>query len=58
MEKSNEVADYYPAISAQLEKQKNKQNNLLTLTVSCEKRSCLNRSKKKKVEPKTNKKYW
>ena len=37
MEKSNEVADYYPAISAQLEKQKNKQNNLLTLTVSSEK---------------------
>ena len=32
--------DYYPTISAQ-----NKQNNLLTLTVSCEK-SCLTRRKK------------
>ena len=28
-------------------KQTNKQNNLLTLTVSCEKRSCLIRSQKK-----------
>ena len=29
-------------------KQTNKQNNLLTLTVSCEKKSCLIRSKRKK----------
>ena len=28
-----------------------KQNNLLTLTVSCEKRNCLIRSKKKKTKP-------
>ena len=34
-------------------KKTNKQkNNLLTLTVSCEKRSCLIRSKKKKAKPK------
>ena len=32
-------------------KQTNKQNNLLTLTISCEKRSCLIRSKKKKTKP-------
>ena len=39
--------DYYPIISAQETKQTNKQNNLLTLTVSCEK-SCLIREKKVK----------
>ena len=33
-------------------KQINKQNNLLTLTVSCEKRSCLIRSKKKRAKQK------
>ena len=38
--------DYYPTISAQETKQTNKQNNLLTLTVSYEK-SCLIRRKKK-----------
>ena len=32
-------------------KQTNKQNNLLTLTVSCEKSSCSIRSKKKKTKP-------
>ena len=37
--------DYYPTISAQETKQRNKQSNLLTLTVSCEK-SCLIRRKK------------
>ena len=37
--------DYYSTISAQETKQGNKQNNLLTLTVSCEK-SCLIRRKK------------
>ena len=45
LEESNEVVDYHPAISAQETKQTNKQINLLTLTVSCEKRSCLIRSK-------------
>ena len=35
----------------QTNKQANKQSNPLTLTVSCEKRSCLIRSKKKKVKP-------
>ena len=44
-EKSKEVVDYYPTISAQETKQRNKQNNLLTLTVSCEK-SCLIRRNK------------
>ena len=47
--KSNEVADYYPAISAQEAKQTNKQtkkqNSLLTMAVSCEK-SCLIRKKR------------
>ena len=38
--------DYYPATSTQETKQTNKQNNLLTLTVSYEK-SCLIRRKKK-----------
>ena len=37
--------DYYPIITAQETKQGKKQNNLLTLTVSCEK-SCLIRRKK------------
>ena len=37
--------DYYPTISVQETKQGNKRNNLLTLTVSCEK-SCLIRRKK------------
>ena len=45
LEKSNEVVDYYPTISAQETKQTNKQNNLLTLTVSC-KKSCQIRRKK------------
>ena len=35
-EKSNEVLDYYPTVSAQETKQTNKQNSLPTLTVSCE----------------------
>ena len=35
----------------QTNKQTSKQSNPLTLTVSCEKRSCLIRSKKKKVKP-------
>ena len=39
--------DYYRTNSAKETKQTNKQNNLLTLTVSYEKRSCLIRSKKK-----------
>ena len=57
MKKSNKVAEYYPTISAQETKQTNKQSNPLTLTVFCEKRSCLIRSKKKKLKPKkTNKK--
>ena len=38
---------YYPTNSAKETKQTNKQNNLLTLTVWYEKRSCLIRSKKK-----------
>ena len=38
-------------LQIQLNKQ-NKHNNLLTLTVSCEKRSSLIRSKKKKAKPK------
>ena len=42
---SNEVEDYYPTILAQEAKEINKQNNLLTLTISCEK-SCLFRRKK------------
>ena len=60
MEKSNEVVNYYPKISAQeakqtnKKKQTNKQSNLLILTVSCEKSSCSIRSKKKK-QNKTNK---
>ena len=37
--------DYYPTISAQETKQGKKQNNLLALTVSCEK-SCLIRRNK------------
>ena len=37
--------DYYPTISSKETKQTNKQNDLLTLTVSCEK-SCLIRRKK------------
>ena len=44
MEKSNEV-NYYPTISAQetrQNKQTNKQSNLLTLTVSCEKKELFN----------------
>ena len=40
--------DYYPTISAQETKQTNKQNNLLTLIVSCEK-SCLIRKWKKLI---------
>ena len=44
-EKSKEVVDYYRTILAQETKQGNKQNNLLTLNVSCEK-GCLIRRKK------------
>ena len=36
----------------QTDKQTNKQNNLLALTVSCQKRSCLIRRKKKKTKTK------
>ena len=54
LEKCNEAVDYYPTISAQETKQTNKVTSL-TLTFSFEKRSCLIRSKKKKVKPKTNK---
>ena len=47
--------EHYPTNSAQETKQTNKktnkQNNLLTLTVSCEKKSCLIRSEKKKTKP-------
>ena len=55
--------DYYPTNSAQeikqtnkqtskqTNKQTNKQNNLLTRIVSCEKKNCLIRSKKKKTKP-------
>ena len=32
-------------------KQTNKQNNLLTLTISCEKKGCLIRTKKKNTKP-------
>ena len=47
MEKSNETVNYYPTISYQETKKKltNKHSNLL---ISCEKFSCLIRSKKKK----------
>ena len=48
--------DYYPTISAQETKQTNKQNNLLSLTVSCEKRSCSVRSKEKQNKSKNKKK--
>ena len=42
--------NFYPTISAQKSKQTNKESNLVTLTVSCEKTSCLIRSKKKKTK--------
>ena len=38
-------------IQLKKERQTNKQNNLLTLTVSCEKSSCSVRSKNKKTKP-------
>ena len=41
-------------LQIQLKKQNNqtnKQNNLQTLTVSCQKKSCLIRSKKKETKP-------
>ena len=46
MKWSNEGVDYYPTITAKETKQTNKeqtdkQNNLLTLTISCEKRRYL-----------------
>ena len=50
MEKKSEVVNFNPTISAQETKQTNKESNLLTLTVSCEKMSCLIRSKKKKQD--------
>ena len=46
--------NYYPAISAQ-ETKTNKQSNKLTVTVSCEKMSCLIRSKKKNKTKQTYK---
>ena len=56
MEKKSEVVNLSPTISAQEIKQKTKKEcNLLTLTVSCEKMSCLIRSKNKN-QHKTNKK--
>ena len=49
------VVDYYPTNSSQetkkTNKQTNKQNNLLTLTISCEKKGCLIRTKKKNTKP-------
>ena len=49
MEKTNEVVNNYFTISAQKTRQTNTQSNLLIITVSCEKKSCLIRSKKKKA---------
>ena len=52
LEISNEVVNYYPTTSAQetkTNKETNKQSSLLILTVSCEKRSCLMRNKKKRI---------
>ena len=46
--------NYYPTISANETKQTYKQSNLLPLTVSYEKRSCLIRKEKEK----TNKQNW
>ena len=51
-------SNYYPTISAQetrqnskqTKKQTNKQSNILTLTVSCQKKGCLIISKKKKTK--------
>ena len=55
-------SNYYPTISAQETRQKskqtkkqtnkqtNKQSNILTLTVSCQKKSCLIINKKKKTK--------
>ena len=51
-------SNYYPTISAQetrqkskqTKKQTNKQSNILTLTVSCQKKSCLIINKKKKTK--------
>ena len=48
-EKSTEVVDYYPRILTQEIKQTNTQNNLLNFNVSCEKRACLMRSNKRKL---------
>ena len=48
-EKSTEVVDYYPTILTQEIKQTNTQNNLLNFNVSCEKRACLMRSNKRKL---------
>ena len=54
-EKSNEGVDFYSTKPAQetkqINKQTNKQNNLLTLTVSRQKINCITRSKKKKTKP-------
>lgn len=55
MEKTNEVVNNYFTISAQKTRQTNTQSNLLIITVSCEKKSCLIRNKKKK-QNKTHKK--
>ena len=48
-EKSTEVVDYYSTILTQEIKQTNTQNNLLNFNVSCEKRACLMRSNKRKL---------
>ena len=48
-EKSTEVVDYYPTILTQEIKQTNTQNNLLNFNISCEKRACLMRSNKRKL---------
>ena len=48
-EKSTEVVDYYSTILTQEIKQTNPQNNLLNFNVSCEKRACLMRSNKRKL---------
>ena len=48
-DKSTEVVDYYPTILTQEITQTNTQNNLLNFNVSCEKRACLMRSNKRKL---------
>ena len=57
IEENNETGDFYPTISAQetnkqtnekITEKTNNQSNLLIITISCEKRSYLIRSKKNK----------